>query len=303
MTWLRQRAVPGATEPPELGASAAVTSGAVLAALGSARRGTVYDLDPGRWPGMPVLGAHPGYTLTTYRTPRGLAVDGDLPGFMSGPDNVAFVSELMVASMHTGAHIDALSHVTAGADCRWHGGHAAAAELGDFGPRTGDGAALPPFVCRGVLVDVPRHRGVDALAAGERIDWADIEGALGHTELRRGDAVLIRTGYMRWWGLDEQAAAAHAGAGIGMEAAERLARAEVLLVGGDTESLEQQPSEAPDNALPVHVRLLVEAGVHICELLYLEDLAADGVSEFLFICLPLRLRGATGSMVRPIAVA
>jgi len=295
--------VPGAAPAPDLGASAAVTPDAIAAALATARRGVVYDLDPGRWPGMPMLSAHPSFTVVTYRTPNGLAVEGDLAGFMVPPDNLGFVSELVVGTMHTGAHIDALSHVTCGADSEWHGGHRAAEELGDFGPRTDDGTALPPFVCRGVLVDAAGHRGVEALAAGEGIGWSELQAALGSVELRRGDAVLVRTGYMRWWGIDAERAAAHYGAGIDLEAAEGLAQAGVLLVGGDTESLEETPSGQPGNALPVHVRLLVDAGVHICELLYLEDLAADGVTEFLFICLPLRIRGATGSMVRPIAVA
>ena len=49
--------------------------------------------------------------------------------------------------------------------------------------------------------------------------------------------------------------------------------------------------------------LLVERGVHIIELLYLEDLARDDRHEFLFVCLPLRIRGATASMVRPVAIA
>ena len=303
MTWLRQRPVPGAPPTIDLGASATVTPDAITAALATPRRGVVYDLDPGRWPGMPVLSSHPSFTLATYRTPDGLAVERDLPGFMDPPHNIGFVSELMVASMHTGAHIDALSHITRGADSHWHGGHRAGEQLGDFGPRAGDGAALPPFVCRGVLVDLPGHFDVECLAAGEGVGWSEIQAALGPVRLRRGDAVLVRTGYMRWWGIDAARAADHVGAGINLDAAEGLAEAGVLLVGADTESLEQQPSGQPGNPLPVHVRLLVDAGVHLCELLYLEDLAADGATEFLFVCLPLRLRGATGSMVRPIAVA
>jgi kynurenine formamidase len=301
-SWFRQRAVPGAAAP-RLGASAGIEPADVLAALRLPRTGTVYDLDPGRWQGMPVLASHPPYALTSYRTPRGLAADGDLPGFGQAPANVGFLSELMVGSMHTGAHVDALSHVTCGADDHWHGGDRAEDELGDFGPRTGDGVALPPFLCRGVLADLASHRGVEALGSGDGVGWDELRAALDGVELRRGDAVLIRTGYMRWWGTDSASAAAHYGAGIDREAAEGLAEAGVLLVASDTEALEQQPSPDPGNALPVHVRLLIEAGIHIGELFYLEDLAADEVREFLFLCLPLRVRGATGSMVRPVAVA
>jgi kynurenine formamidase len=51
------------------------------------------------------------------------------------------------------------------------------------------------------------------------------------------------------------------------------------------------------------VHLICRAGVHIVENLALEELAADGVDEFAFLCLPLKMRGATGSPVRPVALA
>ena len=55
--------------------------------------------------------------------------------------------------------------------------------------------------------------------------------------------------------------------------------------------------------LPGHILLLVRAGIPIIENLNLEELAAAGVHEFAFVCLPLKMRGATGSPVRPIALA
>jgi kynurenine formamidase len=54
--------------------------------------------------------------------------------------------------------------------------------------------------------------------------------------------------------------------------------------------------------LPGHTILIVQAGIHIIESLFLEELAADGVREFGFVCLPLKVRGGTGSPVRPIAL-
>jgi kynurenine formamidase len=53
----------------------------------------------------------------------------------------------------------------------------------------------------------------------------------------------------------------------------------------------------------VHTLLLIERGIYIMESLDLEELAAAGVAEFLFVALPLRIRGATGSMIDPVAVA
>ncbi len=55
-------------------------------------------------------------------------------------------------------------------------------------------------------------------------------------------------------------------------------------------------------SLPGHAILIVRSGIHIIESLNLEELAADGVREFAFVCLPLKLRGGTGSPVRPIAL-
>ena len=54
--------------------------------------------------------------------------------------------------------------------------------------------------------------------------------------------------------------------------------------------------------LPVHRILLVEAGIHIMEVMNLTELAAAGVGEFLFVAAPLKLVGATGSPTRPLAI-
>ena len=57
------------------------------------------------------------------------------------------------------------------------------------------------------------------------------------------------------------------------------------------------------NTMPAHTELLFNSGINIIENMYLEELATARVWEFLFVTTPLRLRGATGSPVRPIAVA
>ena len=62
------------------------------------------------------------------------------------------------------------------------------------------------------------------------------------------------------------------------------------------------PSEEPDAFLPVHAYLLAVAGAPLVENLWLEELAADGPSEFAFLGFPLKLRGSTGMPVRPLAM-
>jgi len=77
------------------------------------------------------------------------------------------------------------------------------------------------------------------------------------------------------------------------------------VVGADNMAFDVMGPADPELkvTLPGHILLLVRAGIPIIENLNLEELAEAGVHEFLFVCLPLKMRGATGSPVRPIAIA
>ena len=55
--------------------------------------------------------------------------------------------------------------------------------------------------------------------------------------------------------------------------------------------------------MPVHVHLLVESGIHIIEALNLEELSRNRIFEFVFVAAPLKIRGGTGSPIRPLALA
>jgi kynurenine formamidase len=195
--------------------------------------------------------------------------------------------------------------MTVGGEDRWHGG-SARTDLGDFGPRTGDATEIPPLWRRGVLYDVPGHRGVEALGAGEAVgadELLAIEAATG-VAAGEGDVALVRTGYLSAWP-DPERLAAHRGAGPDISAARLLSGRGVAATGSDTETYEAQPAPdrgEPANPQPVHTHLLIEQGIYILESLDLEALAAAQVREFLFVALPLAIRGATGSMVDPVAL-
>jgi kynurenine formamidase len=302
---LSLRELPGVDySQDELGLVHETKPAQILDALRLPGTGKIYDLDSGRWSGMPLFPAHPPFLITHYRTPQGMRNMHDLDDWLGkNSAGMGLNTELMVGTAHTGTHIDSLSHITCGADSHWRGGYAEADFLGDFGPLTAEASSMAPFVCRGVLVDVAKQKG-RVLGAGELITPDDMEAALQAqgTEIREGDAVLFRTGYMQYWGRDQAKAAEHYGAGIGHELAVALGEKRIVLAGADTESLEVNPSVDPENPHPVHIELLVERGIHILELVHVEDLARDGAYEFLFVCLPLRIVGATGSMVRPIAI-
>jgi kynurenine formamidase len=84
-----------------------------------------------------------------------------------------------------------------------------------------------------------------------------------------------------------------------------LAERGVLAVGADNMAWDFALGSDPELGIPLpgHVILLVRAGVYILENLFLEELAAAGVHEFTFVCTPLKILGATGSPVRPIALS
>jgi kynurenine formamidase len=301
---LHLRPIAGVTyDQAELGLAHNVRPSDVAHALSLAKRGEIYDLDAGRWPSMPVLPVHPPFVITSYRTPR-MRHDGNDAQIDPGRDggDTGINTELVIGTVHTGTHIDALCHVTCGVEGQWRGGYTERTSLGDFGPLRAEASSIPPLVCRGVLVDVASYLGVDVLERGHLITLEEMAGALGDITLRAGDAVLFRTGYMSVWGVDDSLASKHYGSGIGIEVAHELGEYGVALVGADTEALERMPALEPGQTLPVHVELLIRRGIFIMELAYLEDLARAGVREFLFVCLPLRIVGASGSMVRPIAI-
>jgi kynurenine formamidase len=293
----------GPPEPAELGPVHDATREGLLAALALPQAGEIYDLDAGRWHGMPMAGGiHAPFTLTRWRTAQGGAVEGDAP--RGGRGGFAINAEVNTTGHHAGTHIDALCHIGAGDDAHWFGGYTAEEHGGDFGWRRADASTMPPILARGVLLDVAAHRGVDALGSGSPVDAAEVQAILDAqgTTVRPGDVVLVRTGYMAYWPHDLEGAGQHFSAGLTPDAAVVLADMGAVVIGSDTEGLEVLPEVDPDDVFPVHIALLVERGVHIAELLYLEDLARDERREFLFVCLPLRIRGATASMVRPVAV-
>ena len=274
-----------------------------LEALRIPKSGKAYDLCSGWWPGMPLAEGHPQFQVMTYRSPRGQRNQKDLPFLEGNKVNFGFVSELLMCTTHTGTHIDALAHVTCGPNSEWHGGHSADDHLGDFGPMSQDASELPAFVCRGVMLDIPAALGIDRLAAHQPVGPAELEKACArqNVSLKPDDAVFIRTGTMKGWP-DAAILAEAEGCGLDIMGAEWLMQFAPRSVGADNVALEVAPSGVDGDPQPVHRYLLQEHGIPILEWVYLEDLARDGVSEFLFLCLPLTISGATGSLIRPVAV-
>jgi kynurenine formamidase len=156
---------------------------------------------------------------------------------------------------------------------------------------------------RGVLIDVAALKGVDILPSGYEITASDLQASLSRqgVSLQPGDAVLIHSGYSKLWGVDN-ARYNRDTPGIGAPAAEWLAKQDVMLIGADTFGVEVAPNPDKSLSLPVHQIALVVNGIFLLENLKLDELAASRAYEFAFIVQPLKIKGATGSTVVPVAV-
>lgn len=164
---------------------------------------------------------------------------------------------------------------------------------------------IKPIVRRGVLLDVAGHFRLEALPDEFAITPEQLDEIVAHqnVEVRKGDVVLLRTGWAKYWRDQRQYITGGKGVqvvGPGPEepAAQWLSSRKVFAAGSDTVAFERVPSAN----MPVHVHLLVDHGIHIIECLNLEELAAEQIYEFLFVAAPLRIEGGTGSPVRPIAL-
>lgn len=281
------------------------------------RRNKIYDLETPRFKGMPMWPGHPAWDIVPYASPHGRqnmgkhsqydpAYNWNGPGGWLDPKvnkyNTGLNSELLIGCMHAGTHIDSLAHFTGGADNHWYNGYTAAEHWGDHGPLKADAANIPPIILRGVLLDFPGLKQVPHLQPGEPITRQDIDACLAWEgiAIERGDCVLIRTG-MTWPAMNEAP-----NAGPTLDATRYLVEEKQAFVLGDDqpafENFTADGSSFPGHAHPVHEYLLTQQGVHIMEMVMTNELAADKVYEFCFICLPCAVRGATGMMIRPVAV-
>jgi kynurenine formamidase len=159
------------------------------------------------------------------------------------------------------------------------------------------------LMTRGVLIDVAALKGADMLADTYEITVDDLQRALQRQKitLQPGDAVIINTGWGKLWGKDNERYN-KANPGLGVSSAEWLARQDPLLVGSDVGPINVTPNPDPQVSNPVHQIMLVINGIHLLENLKLDELAARQVYEFAFIVQPLKLQGATGSTVAPMAI-
>jgi len=245
--------------------------------------------------GAPRFESHPPfmYSLTSQH-----GVGGKMPGQFAG---VTGASDSFAMGVHTGTHMDSLSHVAFN-ECLCDGTNVM--QPGVQSPRDGirmlHSEAIKPIVARGLLLDFPGFAGKSRLTAEYGISPDDVSRCAEHEgiSIRAGDVVLMRTGWDTLWP-DPAAYTRMPMPGPTADTARLLAGLGIIATGSDTLAYEQAPGEQP---LEVHAELISKAGIFILESLDLRELARRRAYEFVFVVLPLRISGATGSPVNPIAL-
>jgi len=167
------------------------------------------------------------------------------------------------------------------------------------------------LITRGVLIDVPRLRGTDAVPPGEAVQASEIEGALA--DVLPGDAVIVRLG--TGWRDDLVGSAPDGGTddngfllklpGLTTECVDLIAARDACALGTDC-SADRLPADDPDFRGPIHMLTEVFYGMPLIHNLDLEALAAacqaHDRTTFFFSASPVNLPGATGSLVSPVAI-
>lgn len=224
---------------------------------------------------------------------------------LGDPTQFCTSDDIVTMALQAATHWDSLAHVSY--DGRLYNGFAAATITAHGAARCGIDK-IRTIVGRGVLLDVARARGVDAVPGGSIVTAEDLDAAaeLARTTVEPGDLVLVRTGHLRLFKSGDPVAYGVPSPGPSLQAVEWFHRHDVAAVATDNLTFEVFPGERDDMVLPVHLLHLVEMGMTQGQNWDLEELAedcaADGRFTFLLDATPQPFVGAVGTPVNPVAV-
>jgi kynurenine formamidase len=283
-----------------------ITSEDVRGAAGLIRRGEVFSLAIPFDQNGPQTGS-----LRRFNAMSFMLRDGDdvFSRDMAGvPRGIGAADDVVIQATHGATHWDALAHIFYesqmwnGYDCRL---------VSSLGAERNDIACYRDrIVGRAVLLDLPRHLGVEWLDPGQAVLSADLVAcaAAEGVGIRRGDIVLLRFGHLAMtrsngaWGTFAGGDAP----GLGFETLEWIFNSEVAGVASDTWGVEVRPNEIAYCSQPWHRIAIPKIGLLVGEMFDLESLAEDsardGVYEMFFCANPTPITGSVGGPVNPTAI-
>jgi kynurenine formamidase len=223
-------------------------------------------------------------------------------------NKLRFSDDAINMPVQAATHWDSLGHIFL--DDKMYNGHDARRVDGGGVHVLGIEHTRAKMVGRGVLLDVPRFKGVDWLEDGYGIsnDELDATAKAQGVEVKKGDFVIVRTGQMERC-LAEKKWGNYAGGdapGVRFENCYWCHEKEVAAICSDTWGVEVRPNETKEVQQPWHWVVIPAMGLTMGEMFYLaelaEDCADDGVYEFFFTGPPLIITGGTGSPINPLAI-
>lgn len=281
-----------------------VTPKTVKEALTAVRTGQRYELSIPVGASGPQNGwmrrINPVHTMTV--TPHDFTA---AEGLFTAPEGLVVSDDFISMPLQSGTQLDGLTHV--GYDGAFYNGVPADAVTPAGGAaRNAIDATLPGFVGRGVLLDVAALDGGEWLAGGRSVTVADLERAeeAAGVRLGTGDALLVRTGWLRKGLTEGWKGWLHEEPGLDPECAAWIHDRELAMVACDNWGVEVQPAD--DGLIPLHAVLIRDMGMMLGEMWQLDDLAAacraDGAWDFFLTATALRITGGVGSPVSPVAI-
>jgi kynurenine formamidase len=219
-----------------------------------------------------------------------------------------YTDDAIYMPLQCGTQWDALAHVFY--DDQMYNGYGTQYVSSTGATKNAIHALKNKVVGRGILLDIPRFRGVEWLQPGDPVHGQELADCAAHegVEVRSGDVVLVRTGHIAKCRADGAWGTYSAGdaPGLALSSAHFLCGNDVAAVATDTWGMEVRPNELEEIFQPLHVVLLVNAGLLIGEIFDLDplaaDCAADGIYEFMFVAPPLPFTGAVGSPLNPMVI-
>jgi kynurenine formamidase len=231
-----------------------------------------------------------------------------IAGRFDETNKLRFSDDAINMPVQAATHWDSLGHIFL--DDKMYNGHDARRVDGGGVHVLGIEHTRAKMVGRGVLLDVPRFKGVDWLEDGYGIsnDELDATAKAQGVEVRKGDFVIVRTGQMERC-LAEKKWGNYAGGdapGVRFENCYWCHEKEVAAICSDTWGVEVRPNETTEANQPWHWVVIPAMGLCMGEIFYLkelaEDCASDGIYEFFFTGPPLIITGGTGSPINPQAI-
>lgn len=289
----------------EIGTLNLATAETIVAAAGLIRRGEVFSL------ALPFDRFLPLSTVPGSRrfAPIHLMFTSGADAVTGGQEHldvVRYADDVVMMPLQCGTQWDGLAHNFDRG--KMYNGWSAELVGGSGAAKNGIEKMSGSCVGRGILLDVARHAGEEALEPGTAIGAHDLQSCADAqgVAIQSGDFVLVRTGHLGARRDDWGDYSGGPAPGLALSSLDWIADRDIAAIATDTWGAEVLPNETPGVFQPFHIVAIPNMGLLVGEMFDLDDLASDcsddGVYEFFFVGPPLPFTGAVGSPINPVAI-